>query len=585
LTTPKRASIARLLLLAALYGAAVCWLTWPLASDPESTLPCTNAACTFDTRFSAWTLAWQSHALVTQPARFGDANIYFPAPDALYYGPTGFGALPYFAPIFLASGQAALATNVMLLLSVTLSALALHEVVRRWTGFDSAGVLAAATLLVQRWYLWGFIATTPHLAPIQYFPLIVWLAATPVLGLGQALLLVTLIVAQCLTDLVYVAAAVMAPLALLALARVVRPRSRRSGFRLLLVLAAALLCLAPSALGYLRVRAHNPLLAEQSQWPSNLLPSQVQASLWTDLRSLFWSQSAPTTIAPAAIVLIVLGGALAAFRRRRASCAHDAGWCHGLLWLLVGTWISLPPVALWGARQVALPQLLLAKLTPLYAIIRVPERLGVAALIGACILCGIAFAEIARALEHDLPARIPARAFRATLALLVVLALYEIPPGGTAPIPKIFPVQHMPTVPEPFAADLTRAHGPLLQLPALYKRADRGPDPNWNAYAMYLSTFHWRPLLNGYSSYWPAGFDERMRVAEQLPAPAALARLVHETGLSMVWVDLIGYLPEQRARWREAVLGHVPGLELRAHEKGQLLFAVDATALAVHRSR
>jgi hypothetical protein len=55
---------------------------------------------------------------------------------------------------------------------------------------------------------------------------------------------------------------------------------------------------------------------------------------------------------------------------------------------------------------------------------------------------------------------------------------------------------------------------------------------------MYRSIYHGRALLNGYSGYWPAGFEERMALARRLPDPAALALLARDTGLEMILVHL-----------------------------------------------
>jgi 4-amino-4-deoxy-L-arabinose transferase-like glycosyltransferase len=93
----------RALLLLVLYATLVAWLTWPLAAHLTSHLPNTQPACNFDTLHMAWALAWQSRALVSAPTTLPDANIYHPTPHALYYGETGFGALPYFLPVFLAT--------------------------------------------------------------------------------------------------------------------------------------------------------------------------------------------------------------------------------------------------------------------------------------------------------------------------------------------------------------------------------------------------------------------------------------------------------------------------------------------------
>src|SRR6185436_12370010 len=161
------------------YTALVVWLTWPLASLLTVRLPCPQpTVCVFDTLYSAWAASWVSHALLTL-SPVGAANIYYPAPDALFYGPAAFGVVPYALPVFAATGNAAAAIDVAFLACVALTALALHWVVWRWTDSHLAGFVAAWAVLMNRWFLWGFVAVTPHLAAIQYLPWIVYLAARP----------------------------------------------------------------------------------------------------------------------------------------------------------------------------------------------------------------------------------------------------------------------------------------------------------------------------------------------------------------------------------------------------------------------
>lgn len=555
-----------MLALLAAYGCATIWLTWPLAQASFTSLPCTTKACSFDTTYSAWVLAWGSHALVTPGVRLADANIFYPAPDALYYGPAGFGALPFFLPVFVLTGHAGFATNVMLLLSATLSALSLHWVVRRWTGLESAGFVAGASLLVHPWYLWGFVGVTPHLAPIAYFPLIAFLAARQDLHWRGALLLTVLIVAQCLTDPVYVAAAVVAPLGLLALSRLACRRSRRDGLVLAGALATSLLCLLPFLLGYLRVRAANPQIEEQTSWRNTLRA--------TYLEGLFWSGNQPTTIAPAALVLIAIGLALLARRAlSRRALPHDVGWRHGALWLLAGAFVSLTPTGVWRGGKVYLPQSLVAAFTPLYEVIRVPERLGVAGLIGACLLAGIAFAEVTRALEHTPARRAGVRTLRGGLAVALLVLLYTVRAPYTTPIPDSYPLRDVPTIPPTVLAALQSRREPVVGVPA-FTPGGRTPVPPQNASFMYLSTFHWRPLLNGYSSYWPEGFIERMAIAHQLPDHAAVRRLV-ELGVRTIWLDLRFARPRARAYWQDVQLGMVRGLTVRASEGRQVVVDID----------
>jgi hypothetical protein len=93
---------------------------------------------------------------------------------------------------------------------------------------------------------------------------------------------------------------------------------------------------------------------------------------------------------------------------------------------------------------------------------------------------------------------------------------------------------------------------------------------------MYRSIFHWRPLLNGYSSYWPIGFPERMALAQKLPDPEALEALTRETGLAMILVHLRGIGPAKRRAWLSAAnRGGPGGLRLVARHKDDLLLAVD----------
>lgn len=555
------------------YLGLVVWFTWPLAAAPGTTLPNTSFACTHDTLYSAWAQAWVSHAITTAPTRVADANIFFPDSHALFYGPAAFGAVPWSLPVFLATRNAALATNVAFLLCLALTAVAMHWVVWRWTGLDSAGFLAAWGLLTSPWLLWGFIPTAPHVAALQYFPLIVFLAAEPRMDRRRGTLLIALIAIQCLTEPVYVAPAVLAPLGLLALSRIARPAWRLHGVRLLLVLAAALVCVAPFLLGYAWVHAHNPALATQTPWRRLIIP--------TDLSKLLWSGSDATSMGPVMLVTIVAGALLAGWNRWWGSTAIPSrAWNHGLFWALAGTLISISPVALWGLRGplIYLPQYLLAITTSLYGVVRAPSRLGVAGMMGFCLLFGVAFAEIVRSLDARAPRWPRAGWVRAVAALVVAVLVYRTPPAATSR-PSAYPVQQVPRLAPSLLHALRAADGPVLDLPLTGPVTDL-PAVALNAAAMYRSTRHWRPLLSGYSSYWPATYPERRELIRQLPDIAALRRLVCLTGLRTLLVHLDGYAIPQRAEWMRARDGGLPGLGFIAQEGPDVLFTVTLPAPA-----
>ncbi|HZF03652.1 MAG TPA: hypothetical protein VE932_04895, partial [Patescibacteria group bacterium] len=238
-------AILRASWLLAFYLAGVAWLTWPLAGSLSSALPCPTWIFMHDIYYSTWVLAHESHALLTAPWRIADANIFHPTPSALFYGPAGLGALPLFAPVFLATGNPTLAINVTFLVGLALTGAAMHVVVRRWTGSDLAGVVGAATLLANQWVIWAFVPTAPHWAALELLPLIAFVAAAPFPSMRAALRLLPLLVLQCLTDLVYVAPAVLGPLGVLAAIRILRRDTRAAAVRLAAVLALTLAALLP----------------------------------------------------------------------------------------------------------------------------------------------------------------------------------------------------------------------------------------------------------------------------------------------------------------------------------------------------
>ena len=83
---------------------------------------------------------------------------------------------------------------------------------------------------------------------------------------------------------------------------------------------------------------------------------------------------------------------------------------------------------------------------------------------------------------------------------------------------------------------LKQPGGPLLELPIGPEGVGPTGLPVNHARAMYRAIYHGRPVLNGYSSYYPAAFPARMELARRLPDPAALEELHRNTGLEMILV-------------------------------------------------
>ncbi|TMA57622.1 MAG: hypothetical protein E6J75_07250 [Deltaproteobacteria bacterium] len=535
-----------------LYVGLAVVLSWPLAAHLGTHLPNTWWTAQFDALYTGWALAWEAHALATAPARIVEGNIFHPTRHALLYGTTAAGALPFFAPVFWLGGNPTLALNVTFLAGIVLTAWTVHVVVRRWTGSHAAGLIAAWTLLMSRWLFWGPPSTSLDYTVLHYFPFIVLLAARPAERFTDTLPIVALVVLQSLVNLFYVAPAVFVPLGLLAAVRLVRRPTRAAGARLLAAAALAALVLVPMYAGHLAVRAENPDLSRQTFWRTASPPVTRPSNLLRD--------DMPTAVPIPALVLILVGGAVRALRGRRPAATPPAAWTHAVFWTACGVLLSLKPVP--PSRAAAL----LGAWVPQLAALRVPGRLGVPALIGVALLAGLACAECVR--------RFPPLA-RAAFVAVAAAALYAngpwTPLRPRGPRLLAYPLAATITPGGPIVQALESPGGPLLELPI---GRDGREEPGPQARAMYRSIFHWRPLLNGYSSYWPAAHVGRMGLARRLPDPDALRALHAETGLQAVLVHGRELTDVERRAWSAAATEAGSPLRLLVRDGDDLLFEV-----------
>jgi hypothetical protein len=167
-------------------------------------------------------------------------------------------------------------------------------------------------------------------------------------------------------------------------------------------------------------------------------------------------------------------------------------------------------------------------------------------MMGLSILSGAAFAEWRR-----MVLRLPGLGRFAPLGLaaLVLMILYAQYASGSltprafgwTPLPSEYPLAEAVSPNSPIlAAVASSPPGPLLEIPAT-TGPQPWPDITMNATAMYRAIFHQRPILNGYTGFWPPGFRARMARTTELPAPEALAALRSETGLALILVHTAAY--------------------------------------------
>jgi hypothetical protein len=197
---------------------------------------------------------------------------------------------------------------------------------------------------------------------------------------------------------------------------------------------------------------------------------------------------------------------------------YGLGWLRALAWPRVhGYYLGLAVVGMlasFGPSLELAPGLVLSplydrlpRLIPGFDMLRVPARFGLLVSLGLTVLAGLGAASLARHLRSP-------RLRGPVLAGLGLLGAIE---AWAVPIPYLG---------LPPAGPAQRA---LAQLPgseaAVILPMYASSVGHLESLRLLESTAHWRPLVNGYASAVPSGYQETIAVLNTFPAAAAVARL------------------------------------------------------------
>jgi len=143
----------------------------------------------------------------------------------------------------------------------------------------------------------------------------------------------------------------------------------------------------------------------------------------------------------------------------------------------------------------------------LFTALRAPSRLGIFVVFALAMLAAYGHA----ALEATLPKRL-ARVLSIAIAAVLLLE-YWVAPLRLVPFPN--------TAPPLYAWLRQQPRGVVAEFPMPL------PDslPGHEARYAYMSTFHWMPLLNGYSGYYPASYLAMIAALRHFPDERAMTIL------------------------------------------------------------
>jgi hypothetical protein len=184
--------------------------------------------------------------------------------------------------------------------------------------------------------------------------------------------------------------------------------------------------------------------------------------------------------------------------------------------LLAAMWLSLGPIpqSLGRPVEIVAPYRLFLEYVPGFDGVRVPARFAMIVALALAVLAGYGAAWMSRA-----------RLGRAMLFVAAVIAVLEgtrlpfIVNGAYAlrdfntPEARLFRPARAPAVYREFAAQPSDAV--LIELPL-------GP-PDFDLRAMFYSVVHWRPLVNGYSGFYPPHYGRLITALSEIPRHADLS--------------------------------------------------------------
>jgi hypothetical protein len=480
--------------------------TWPLASNPAHLSRNDNA----DALLNEWAIAWVAHQLPRDPRHLFDANIFYPERLTLGYSEAMIVQGVMAMPILSAGGSPVLAYNLVLIAGMALTGWAYFLLVHHWTGHTAAGYVAGSLAAFNSFVLIRLAhVQTQHVefTALTLFALDRLIADRRVrdsllLGAGFAL--------QGLTS-VYLLVFSTWMLVFAVLARAYE-WLRRDPLRTIGLLSVAgvvaVVALAPYLAAYYQVhrvtgfsRTVDDARLFAGSWSNYLATgSRLHFALWAER---FYLTSPNTATFPGIVAILLAGAALVWPETRRDArvrmCLITALGCAAV------SMLPHTPIYPWLHRAV-----------PIFSAVRVPAHIGQIVLLMIAVLAGFGAAGLGRRWRQ--PRTWPVVAV-ALVALVNLEALRA--PLAYAAFEEIPPVYDV-LAGQPGAV--------VVELPFYAPR-----DFHANGTYMLNSTRHWRPVLNGYSGFRPASYNDAYQDARGFPDSASLSAL-HRRGVTHVVV-------------------------------------------------
>ncbi len=465
-------------------------LTWPQAAQLG-----TAFAAHQDPYFSTWRIAWIAHALTTAPRHLFDGNILYPLPRTLAMSDATMveGALG--APLFWAGLAGVTVYNLLLLGGIAASGVAMFALAHHLTRSATAAFVAAAVFTMAPYRIEHYMHL--ELQWTAWMPLAFLAAHRTVMERSWRFGLLTGVAVWLqLLSSVYYGVYLGMLLAVFCVAMFATHPRRAGAAAVWLALGAALAgaLVLPYAQPYIEnARALGPRdpadIQRLSATLTSYLASPPQNLVWGWTADRFGAMELRLFPGLVATLLALIG---LAGRPRRIV----AVWAVVLAAAVLLSFGLNAPVYRWLYHHV-------------WALggFRAPSRFGILVICALGVLAAFGVGAIER--------RLSGAARPALLAGIVLLLIAEY---WSAPM---FLVSVPRGVPEVYRFLSRLPPAPIVELPLPALNALPGFDPEFE----FWSTTHWRPLVNGYSGYFPAPYADTITRMRHFPDTPSIARL------------------------------------------------------------
>ena len=471
-------------------AAAVCVLlavihTWPLALHPGRYSRNDNG----DAQLNEWIMAWVAHQLPRDPAHLFEANIFYPAHDVLAFSEPLIVPALMGAPLAWAGASPVLVHNLVLLAGFALTAFGGWWLIEAWTGDWIAGLLTGSAFAFNTHTL----TRLAHVQGVHIYGLALVLLLADRLVRGgprhdPSRLAFWMAVLAYTSGYLVVFASVMVGIALVTRLPEWRRRAGVTIFRFGIATVLAVLAILPVYLPYRRVARDQHMIRtldivkDYSATMKGYLATagRVHFSTWSG----HFFKDPVDSFFPGFTILILAVVAIAVAARSRALRPR-------VLMLIViaiaGVVLSLgtaTPVYGW-----------LFRIFPPMQGLRAAARFGNLFLLAVAVLGGLGLAAWRSGALGGV--RLSAEGRRRVAIALVILVNVE---SLRAP----FEYREFTGIPGIYKL--------LAHEPGRVVLAEQPFFPRWaifeNAPYVLNSTAHWRPLMNGYSGYTPASYQQ-----------------------------------------------------------------------------